>query len=183
MHPLFAYSHQVHHAPILYDVRRTLSAQTVMDSTTRSPVPAHTLTQPATDPPTTAPDHLLLKSHKFPWMIVVKASSPSHSEETERSNQRSSVTANVITNWDVLCAVYTTLVARVTPDEYEALGNESQAQRRVSRAYERRCSVMGSQKKGIRRVDWLGGKTHLIGIKVDRSSGGRIGKLVFARIP
>ena len=183
MHPLFAYSHQVHHARILYDVCQTPSAQTVMDSTTHSPVSAHTLTQPATDPPTTAPDHLLLKSRKFPWTVVVKASSPSPSEETERSNWCSPITANVITNWDVLCAVHTTLITRITPEEWAALGNESPAQQRISRAYEERFSVMGGRKKGIRRVDWLDGKTHLIGIKVDRRGRGSIGKLVFAQIP
>jgi len=182
MHPLFAYS-RLHHAPIQYDVGRTPSARTVLDCTTHSPVPAHTLAQPATDPPTAAPDQLVLRSHKFPWTIVVKASSPSSSnKKIKRSNSRSSVTGAVITNLDVLYAIHTTLFARVTPEEWEALGNGSKAQRKVTRAYEKRCSVMGGWEGGVRRVDWLSGKTHLTGIEVDRSSGSSVGKLVFARI-
>ena len=182
MHPLFAYS-RLHHAPIQYDVGRTPSARTVLDCTTHSPVPAHTLAQPATDPPTAAPDQLVLRSHKFPWTIVVKASSPSSSnKKIKRSNSRSSVTGTVITNLDVLYALHTTLMARVTPEEWEALGSGSKAQRKVTRAYEKRCSMMGGWEGGVRRVDWLGGKTHLIGIEVDRSTGNGVGKLVFARI-
>ena len=182
MHPLFAYS-RLHHAPIQYDVGRTPSARTVLDCTTHSPVPAHTLAQPASDPPTAAPDQLVLRSHKFPWTIVVKASSVSSSnKKIKRSNSRSSVTGTVITNLDVLYAIHTTLLARVTPEEWEALGNGSKAHRKVTRAYEKRCSVMGGWEGGVRRVDWLGGKTHLIGIEVDRSSGNGVGKLVFARI-
>jgi hypothetical protein len=182
MHPLFAYS-RLHHAPIQYDVGRAPSARTVLDCTTHSPVPAHTLAQPATDPPTAAPDQLVLRSHKFPWTIVVKASSPtSSSKKVKRSSSRSSVAGTVITNLDILYAIHTTLLARVTPEEWEALGNGSKAQRKVTRAYEKRCSIMGGWEGGVRRVDWLSGKTHLIGIEVDRSSGNGVGKLVFARI-
>ena len=113
----------------------------------------------------------------------MKPSSPSTSnKKIKRSNSRSSVTGDVITNLDLLYAIHTTLFARVTPEEWEALGNGSKAQRKVTRAYEKRCSVMGGWEGGVRRVDWLGGKTHLIGIEVDKSSGGSVGKLVFARI-
>ena len=181
MHPLFACSH-FHHAPIQYDVRRTPSAQTVMDCTTHFPVPADTLAQPATDPPTAAHDQLLLTSHKFPWTIVVKAGSHSPSKKSKLFKWRSSVTGDVITNLDVLYAIHTTLISQVTPEEWEKLENGSKAQRRVARAYDRRCSVMGGRESGVRRVDWLGSETHLVGIEVDRSGGGSIGKLVFAHI-
>ena len=188
VHPLFAYS-RLHHAPIQYDVCQTPSARTVLDCTTHSPVPAHTLAQPATNPPTAAPDQLVLRSHKFPWTIIVKTSSvstsnknPKRSKKLKRSNSRSSVTGTVITNLDVLYAIHTTLLARVTPEEWEALGNGSKAQRKVTRAYEKRCSIMGGWEGGVRRVDWLGGKTHLTGIEVEKSSGNSVGKLVFARI-
>ena len=183
MHPLFAYSRLHHSALIQYDVSRTPSAQTVMDCTTHSPVPANTLAQAATDPPTAAPDQLLLGSHKFPWTIVVKAGSPYPSnKKTKHSGSRSPVTGTLITNLDVLYAIHTTLIAQVTSEEWEALGEGSTAERKVTRAYEKRCSVMGDWEGGVRRVDWLGGKTHLIGIEVDRISGHNIGKLVFARI-
>jgi hypothetical protein len=88
---------------------------------------------------------------------------------------------NVITNLDVLYTVHTTLLSRVTPEEWEALGNGSKAQRKVTRAYERRCSLMGGWEGGVRRVDWLGGKTHLSGIEVDKTSGTNVGKLIFSK--
>ena len=182
MHPLFAYS-RLHHAPIQYDVSRTPSALTVMDCTTHSPVPAHTLAQPATDPPIAAPDQLVLRSHKFPWVIFVKAGLPyPPNKKSKHSDPRSPATGTYITNLDVLYAIHTTLISQVTPEEWEKLEKGSKAQRRVARAYDRRCSVMGGRESGVRRVDWLGSETHLVGIEVDRSGGGSIGKLVFAHI-
>lgn len=186
MHPLFAYS-RLHHAPIAYDVTHPPSARTVLDSTTHSPVPAHTLSQPATDPPTAAPSQLVLRSHKFPWTIVVNSSGtsnpppPTSGRKLSRSHSRTSSLGAVITNLDVLYAVHTTLVSRVTPEEWEALGNGSKTQRKVTRAYEKRCSVMGGWEGGVRRVDWLGGKTHLSGIEVDKTGGNSVGKLVFSK--
>lgn len=188
MHPLFAYS-RVHHAPIAYDVIHAPSARTVLDCTTHSPVPAHTLSQPATDPPTAAPSQLVLRSHKFPWTIVVNSSGltsgnsgSASSKKMSRSHSRSSsMQASVITNLDVLYAVHTTLLSRVTPEEWEALGNGSKAQRKVTKAYEKRCTSMGGWEGGVRRVDWLGGKTHLSGIEVDKTGGNGIGKLIFSK--
>lgn len=187
MHPLFAHS-RLHHAPIDYDVIHPPSARSVLDSTIHSPVPVHTLSQPATDPPTSAPDQLVLRSHKFPWTIVVTASGPAvtggsgPSRKMARTHSRSSsMQGNVITNLDVLYTVHTTLLSRVTPEEWEALGNGSKAQRKVTRAYERRCSLMGGWEGGVRRVDWLGGKTHLSGIEVDKTSGTNVGKLIFSK--
>ena len=176
MHPLLAYSRL--HAPFQYDVGQIPSAQTVLDCTTRSPVPPHTLAQPATDPPIGGLDQLLLKSHKLPWTIVVKSWAPAL--RAGRLNSRT-IPGGVITNSDVLYTIHTTLLARVTPEEWEALGNESRAQKKVKRAYEKRCSVMGGW-DGVRRVDWLGCKNHLVGIEVDRSNGNNHGKLIFAQI-
>jgi hypothetical protein len=169
MHPLLTYS-------VRYEVSRPPSAWTVLNRITHFPVSADTLAEPATDPPTAAPVQLVFRSPKFPWTIVVEASSPS--KKAKRSNSRPSV-GTVITNLDVLYTIHTTLLARVTPDEWEALG--SKAQRKVTRACRKRCSVAGGQKSGVRRVDWLCGKTHLIGIEVDRSGGN--GVLIFAQIP
>ena len=174
LHPLFARS-RLRRTPIQYDVGRTPSARTVLDCTTNSPVPEHTLAQSATDPPTVAPDQLLLRSHEFPWTIVVKASSHSSSNESKKLKR-----PNVVTNLDVIYAIHTTLLARVTPEEWQALGNGSKVQQMVMRAYEKRCPTMGGREGGIRRIDWLGEKTHLIGIEVDRSSVNIVGKLVFA---
>lgn len=54
---------------------------------------------------------------------------------------------------------------------------------RVTKAYEERCVRMGGGwEGGVRRVDWLGGKTRLVGIEVDKVEGGKgVGKLVFGR--
>ena len=41
----------------------------------------------------------------------------------------------------------------------------------------------GGWEGGVRRVDWLGSKTHLIGVEIDKSTEGgeNVGKLVFGR--
>lgn len=63
MHPLLA-STRFTHAPISYDVLSPPSSNSVLDRSTRSSVPSHTLSQPATDPPTFG--KLILQSDKFP---------------------------------------------------------------------------------------------------------------------
>ena len=71
----------------------------------------------------------------------------------------------------------------VTPEEWDALGHGSRAQQKATRAYERRCRRMGGGwEGGVRRVDWLGEKTKLVGVEVDKSGGGAgVGKLVFSK--
>lgn len=168
MHPLFA-STRLHSAPINYDVTFAPSPRTVLDRTTHSPVDAHTLSQPATDPPTPASSRILLRSDKFPWPVVVGSSRNGRSPD--------------ITNLDLLHALHETLLTRVTPQEWEALGNGSRAQRKVTQAYEQRCTRLGGGwEGGVRRVDWLHGKTRLIGIEVEKNgSGAGSGKLVFGK--
>ncbi|KAI8974828.1 hypothetical protein BD414DRAFT_175399 [Trametes punicea] len=205
MHPLLAYT-RLHRAPIMYDVSFTPSARTVLDRATRSAIPAHTLSEPATDPPTPAGARLVLHSHKFPWPVVVMAShhsSPASSGSSSRrarftvgppssSSRRPSTsgsdsghgtTGSSITNLDVLYAVHTTLMVPITPEEWEALGHGSKAQQKVTRAYESRCTRMGGGwEGGVRRIDWLGEKTWLIGVEVDKAAGyGGAGKLVFGK--
>ncbi|KAG1763681.1 hypothetical protein EDD22DRAFT_886070 [Suillus occidentalis] len=156
MHPLFA-STRLHSAPINYDVTYAPSPRTVLDRTTHSPVDAHTLSQPATDPPTPASSRILLRSDKFPWPVD-------------------------ITNLDLLHSLHETLLTRVTPQEWEALGTGSRAQRKVTQAYEQRCARLGGWEGGVRRVDWLHGKTRLIGIEVEKHGpGAGSGKLVFGK--
>jgi hypothetical protein len=91
-----------------------------------------------------------------------------------------------ITNLDVLHAIHTTLSARVTQAEWDSLGSGSRAQRKATRAYEKRCTDMGGGwGAGVRRVDFLGGKSKLVGIEIatEKVAGESItvGKLVFAR--
>ncbi|KAH9917113.1 uncharacterized protein BXZ73DRAFT_105591 [Epithele typhae] len=198
MHPLLAHT-KLHRAPILYDVSFTPGARTVLDHATRSAIPSHTLQQPATDPPLPAGARLVLHSHKFPWAVIVtSAASRNHSHSPEpRSRSRPRFTighprdasrdregaANSISNLDVLCAVHATLLEPVTPEEWEALGAGSKAQQKVTAAYQRRCTRQGGGwANGVLRIDWLGEKTSLIGVEVDKAAGhGGAGKLVFGR--
>ncbi|KIJ59988.1 hypothetical protein HYDPIDRAFT_177648 [Hydnomerulius pinastri MD-312] len=181
MHPLFAAT-RLHSAPISYDVTYTPSSRTVLDRTTHTAVPAHTLSQPATDPPTPAAARIVLRSEKFPWPVVVGPSTSSSSGFYVGSSHSKSRSSN-ITNLDLLYSLHTTLLTRVTPQEWESLGHGSRAQRKVTRAYEKRCTKMGGGwEGGVRRVDWLHGKTRLIGIEVEKhGNGSSTGKLVFGK--
>ncbi|KAH7887223.1 hypothetical protein F5I97DRAFT_1807339 [Phlebopus sp. FC_14] len=183
MHPLFA-STRLHSAPISYDVTYTPSSRTVLDRTTHTAVPAHTLSQPATDPPTPASSRIVLRSEKFPWPVVVVASGSSSSGSGfyVGSSPTKSRSSN-ITNLDLLYSLHSTLLTRVTPQEWESLGHGSRAQRKVTRAYEKRCTRMGGGwEGGVRRLDWLHGKTRLIGIEVEKhGNGASFGKLVFGK--
>lgn len=175
MHPLLAYT-RLHHAPLEYDVTFTPSARTVLDRTTHTAIPSHTLAEPATDPPTPSSARLILRSHKFPWTIVVTDSSPRFTVGPAKYRSK----ALVITILDLLYAVHTTLLTQVTPEEWESLGHGSRAQQKVTKAYERRCTRMGGGwEGGVRRIDWLGEKTKLVGVEVDKSAG--CGKLVFSK--
>ncbi|KAH7920764.1 hypothetical protein BV22DRAFT_1107532 [Leucogyrophana mollusca] len=184
MHPLFA-STRLHNAPISYDVTYTPSSRTVLDRTTHTAVPAHTLSQPATDPPTASSSRIVLRSDKFPWPVVVSSGSGSGSSSNFYigSSSPSKSSRSAITNLDLLYALHTTLLTRVTPQEWESLGHGSRAQRKVTRAYEKRCTKMGGGwEGGVRRVDWLHGKTRLIGIEVEKhGSAAGSGKLVFGK--
>jgi len=178
MHPLFA-SNRFTQAPISYDVLTTPSptGHTILDRNTRNPVPAHTLSQPATDPPMYS--RLILTSDRFKWHVIVDTApkfflaggrKPSHV---------------AITNLDVIEAIYRTLHTRVTQEEWVQLGTGSRAQRKATSAYTRRCEKMGGNpKEGVKRVDLLGEKTRFVGIEVDKNSsapGGRLAKLVFGK--
>ncbi|THH26297.1 hypothetical protein EUX98_g7890 [Antrodiella citrinella] len=157
----------------------TPSARTVLDRATHSAIPSHTLSQPATEPPTLSSSRLILRSHKFPWPVVVGPSGPRF---TIGPSKHRSSSANAITNLDVLYAVHTTLLTPVTPEEWESLGNGSRAQQKVTKAYEKRCSLLGGWDGGVKRVDWLGSKTRLIGVEVEKSAGKPgTGKLVFGK--
>jgi len=93
---------------------------------------------------------------------------------------------DAITNLDVLYAIHATLSVRVTQAEWELLGNGSRAQRKATQAYEKRCTDMGGGwGAGVRRVDFLGGKTKLVGVEIvnEKVAGDIIitGKPVFCR--
>ena len=48
-------------------------------------------------------------------------------------------------NPDLLYAPHMTLLTRVTPQEWEALGHGSCVQKKVTQAYEKRCKRMGGR--------------------------------------
>lgn len=180
MHPILA-SSRSHPAPIAYNIIFPPSAETLLDRTTRTSLPLHTLYQPATDPVTHS--KLVLKSDKFPWTIIVTSqSSQSRAGKTKSSGLGSPIVP--VTNFDVFQAIHNTLSIRVTQDEWANLGHGSRAQRKASRAYEKRCQKMGGGwDDGVLRVDLLGEKSVLVGIEVDKDSNaeeGRVAKLIFA---
>ena len=180
MHPLLSYT-RLHHAPISYDVAFTPSARTVVDRTMHSPLPAVTLAQPATEPPIPASSRLVLRSPKLPWVVVV---GPIGAPAPKSGAPRKTKTTLALTNLDVLYAVHTALMTCVTPEEWHSLGEGSRAQRRVAEAYKKRCTRMGGGwEQGVRRVDWLGSKTHLVGVEIDKNNEGdeNVGSLVFGK--
>ncbi|KAH9998763.1 hypothetical protein BJV77DRAFT_711218 [Russula vinacea] len=184
MHPLLSYT-RLHHAPISYDIAFTPSARTVVDRTVHSPLPAVTLAQPATEPPIPASSRLVLRSPKLPWVVAVgPIGSPPTFFIGKDGEKRKAKSSAALTNLDVLYAVHSTLMTCVTPEEWHSLGEGSRAQRRVAEAYKERCTRMGGGwDGGVRRVDWLGSKTHLIGVEIDKSNeaGENVGRLVFGR--
>jgi hypothetical protein len=185
MHPLISFTRR-HHAPISYDIAFTPSARTVVDRTIHAPVPAVTLAQPATEPPIPASSRLVLRSPKLPWDVNVgPIGSPPKFFIGKGGEQRKATTSVALTNLDVLYALHTTLMTCVTSEEWNALGEGSRAQRRVAEAYKKRCTRMGGGwEGGIRRLDWLGSKTHLVGVEIEKGGeegGENVGRLVFGR--
>ncbi|KAK2462620.1 hypothetical protein APHAL10511_005353 [Amanita phalloides] len=199
MHPLLAYS-RLHRPPICFDVTYAPSSCTVLDRSTLSPVPPHTLTQPATEPPTYT--RLVLRCDKLPWPVLVTSPSENAPSSNGSANSNggtkfyvggssSSVNSHTrknsgmaITNLDILFALHNTLSHRVTPTEWEGLGQGSRAQRKATRAYEKRCQKMGGGwQGGVRRLDFLGPKVILVGIELDKTSTerGATGKLVVGK--
>ncbi|KAF8991124.1 hypothetical protein BDQ17DRAFT_312901 [Cyathus striatus] len=184
MHPILAYG-RLHRSPLTYDVTFTPSSRTVLDRHTLTPIPGHTLAEPATEPPTLG--RLVLKAEKLPWPIIasVRTSAPSPSPSPARprfylggsSGSKKAAAAAAaaappivttpVSNLDVLYALHVSLSTRVTQQEWDALGHGSKAQRKVSRAYEKRCTRMGGGwESGVRRIDFLEGKTKLVGIEM-----------------
>ncbi|KAJ6609161.1 hypothetical protein B0H10DRAFT_1884443 [Mycena sp. CBHHK59/15] len=182
MHSLFAYTH-LDHAPISCDISYLPTSRSILDRSTRKAIPYETLDEPATEPPLY--DKLVLKSDLLPWEVVVfpnasnSCQCPSSAKQKFRFARR-----QAITNLDVLHALYDVLSERVTPDEWAGLGRNSRVQRRISRAYQQRCISLGSGwESGVRRIDWLEGRTLLVGIEMLATKNGPaasdVRKLVF----
>jgi hypothetical protein len=107
----------------------------------------------------------------LPWPVIVCPAATSSSAAARGGS---------ITIFDVVAAVHSSLRRAAGKDDWEALGTGSGAQRRVRQAFESRCTHPADREKGLKRLDWLAGKTRLIGIEVDRSARGPTGRLVFS---
>ncbi|TFK64914.1 hypothetical protein BDN72DRAFT_801719 [Pluteus cervinus] len=111
--------------------------------------PVHVLSEPATNPPLAS---LIITNSLLQWNIIVNPLSPR---------------SNVVTVMDVLTAVYHELRPCIRLMEYEALT----ARKLVDAAYYARCGRLADpdarrleQKKGVKRVDTLKGKTRFLGL-------------------
>jgi len=160
------------------------SPQTVVDGTTHTAIPSDILCQPAIDPPTF---NLVLRSDKFPWLIVVQPSayatesSPVKLKLGDRNSWNSKDIP--ITNDDLVHALHRTLSLRVTQQEWDALGKDSPAQLQATVGYVRRTRALGDAGGGVRRIDWLGEATQLIGIEAEKTSDNNmaVARLVFGK--
>ncbi|KAK0492371.1 hypothetical protein EDD18DRAFT_1310959 [Armillaria luteobubalina] len=121
------------------------------------PIPTH-YALPARDDPAKS-IKLVLRCDRFPWPVIVYPQRPAS-----------------ITNLDLLHAVHNMLSTRVTHEEWESLGHGTHTQLKATRA------SAGGWEDGVRRIDWLGEKTCLVGVEVDKSASEcGVAKLVFAR--
>lgn len=126
-----------------------------------------------------------LPRSKLEKKFYIDASSDSDDEVDEDDDEGDSDA--FVSNLDVLCAIHSTLATGICQDEWDQLGEgDSPEQRRIARAYRRRCRETGDDlMAGVKRIDFLKNKTVLIGIE-SRKKGdpsardGVLGKLVFA---
>lgn len=180
MHPLLACS-RASRSPISYDITCSPSSKTILDRITHSPIPAYLLLQPATEPATTG--KMELKIEGIPWDVVVAPASGRGPVTPAVAGHRRRIAQPpepAITNLDLLFAIHQTMYTRVTREEWEALGNGSSSQRKVARAYEKRCLADGTGwEEGVRRIDYLKERTKLVGIEVLSGIGGGTKRIVF----
>ncbi|KAG6829146.1 hypothetical protein H0H92_005551 [Tricholoma furcatifolium] len=169
----FSFQYDISSPPRLYTITisRTLQDQ-ITKTALRPDEIADILAEPATVPPTTS--SLVLTCPKFPWEVLASsARTPLTRAEmrkeargglmTPNSSSSSILMVRHITNLDVLHAIHLTLAARVMPEEWETLSNAQK--KRIARSYEERCiRTDGGWDEGVRRVDYLCGKTALVGI-------------------
>jgi hypothetical protein len=132
---------------MLYDIVFKPDHTNVLHAPSLQPISAHTLNLPATLPRVS---EIELTCRELPWRIVVHSATkdPRHA----------------ITNLDILSAVHTALRKPISRKEWDSLGNGSKTQTRVADAYARRCQHGKDFENGVRRSDYLLGRTMLAGI-------------------
>jgi hypothetical protein len=168
MHPLLAHG-RLKRALISYDVQHAPTSKALLNRRTHEAITPEMLAEPATAPALPCNAQLTLTHPLLPRPVIVSPS-PSGGAGARHS---------AITTLDVLAALHAALHRPAGKAEWDALGTGSTAQRRVRDAFERRCAS-GTRENGLKRIDWLAGKTRLVGIEVDRSGTGATGRLVFA---
>lgn len=115
---------------------------------------AHTLLEPATNPPVTS---MVIQHPKLVWDIVATPHTPSSFFNGKHRPGREFVSV-----LDVLSAIYHTLRVPIDHSEYARI--EPRAQTRVNAAYYARCDRIADpvarrteSERGVRRVDFLTG--------------------------
>lgn len=112
-----------------------------------APLAPHALNLPATMPRVS---QLTLTINGLPWSIrVTSTTNPLHA----------------ITNLDVVESIYASLRVPVSRREWEGLGHNSKVQLRITDAYGKRCAQTHDWEGGVRRSDFLLGRTILVGIE------------------
>ena len=147
--------------PLLYDIVFKPDHTNVLNAQTLQPISAHLLNLAATLPRVS---EIELSIRDLPWRIVVHSATrdPRHA----------------ITSLDILTAVHTALRKQISRKEWDALGSRSKMQDRVAETYARRCKHGKDSENGVRRSDFLLGRTMLAGI--DAKPDGTF-ELVFGR--
>lgn len=151
-HSLLAYSGS-HHPPLNFDVTLPISALTAR----YRPLPTPLLSEPAISP---AVPSLVIATHLLPWSITIYSSNGYY-----------------VTVRDVLEGIYRALRKNVTHNEYHSIPSHKE-QLRVNEAYERRYSRIRDhyasreeKQGGVKRVDFLRGRTRFMGIAPSSRAG------------
>jgi len=145
---------------LVYDVIQKPNHLNILSAQTMGAISPHTLNLPATLPHVT---ELTLVCRDLLWPITVTST-------TDRSH--------AITSLDVIEAVHFALHIPITRAEWELLGQNPKVQARVADAFAKRSARSRDRENGVRRCDWLQGRTILLGIE-SRSNGSY--ELVFGK--
>jgi hypothetical protein len=129
-------------------------------TTTRTPLPANVLAEPATNPPLPS---ITIISPYLPWSIAITPSASQHKLNTI------SGTPAYVTVADVLSTLYRALRLAVRQAEYDKLPS-LEAKHSVNEAYQARCRGSEQElRKGVKRVDFLGTRKKFMGLSSSRA--------------
>ncbi|ESK86218.1 hypothetical protein Moror_16667 [Moniliophthora roreri MCA 2997] len=125
------------------------------------------MAEPATEPPVSS---LTITSPMLQWDITVTPASP---------------TRSYVSVLDVLLALCRDMHISVHPEEYEAIPS-LEVTKKVNKAYFNRCRSIADtaarqaeEKRGVKRVDFLMGRNHFLGLSTRNTSRTGSGGLVW----